>query len=214
MKQNVIITIGRQNGSGGKEVGKKLAQKLGIPFYDKELIQMAAKKCGVDESIVQENDETATNSLLYSLSTGAMTIWNSGVMVENDLPLTDRIYIAQSEIIRNVAMESSCVIVGRCASEILKNNPNCINVFIHADMKYRVERMTQLHSLTEEKEIKQIKRMDKKRSNYYNYFTDKKWGDLQTYNVTLDTSKLGIDLAVDVLEKIYNDTKSKIENRV
>lgn len=210
MKQNVIITIGRQNGSGGREVGKKLAEKLGIPFYDKELIQMAAKKCGIDETIAQENEETATNSLLYSLSTGAATIWNSGIVLESDLPLTDRIYIAQSEIIRKVAMEGSCVIVGRCADEVLRNNPNCINVFIHADMNYRVNRMTQLHNLTEEKSIKQIKRMDKKRSNYYNYFTDKKWGDLKTYNITLDTSKFGIDLAVEILEKIYNDRKAKI----
>lgn len=209
MKQNIIITIGRQNGSGGREVGKKLAEKLGIPFYDKELIQMAAKKCGIDETIAKENEETATNSLLYSLSTGAATIWNSGILLESDLPLTDRIYIAQSEIIRKFASEGDCVIVGRCADEVLKNNPNCINVFIHADINYRVNRMTHLHNLTEEKAIKQIKRMDKKRSNYYNYFTDKKWGDLQTYNVTLDTSKFGIDLTVDILEKIYKDRKAK-----
>lgn len=213
MSQNIIITIGRQNGSGGREIGKKLANKLGIPFYDKELIQMAAKKCGIDESIAKENEETATNSLLYSLSTGAATIWNSGIVVESDLPLTDRIYIAQSEIIRKLASENSCVIVGRCADQVLKNNPNCINVFIHADLDFRVNRMTNLHNLTEERAVKQIKRMDKKRGNYYNYFTDKKWGDLKTYNITLDSSKLGIDLIVDILEKIYNDRKDKIHNR-
>lgn len=209
MKQNTIITIGRQNGSGGREIGEKLSQKLGIPFYDRQLIQIVAKKCGIDESVAMENEETATNSLLYSLSTGAATIYNSRIVLEADLPLTDRIYIAQSEIIRKVSMESDCIIVGRCANEILKNNPNCISVFVHADMDYRINRMLQLHRVTEEKIVKQIKTMDKKRNHYYNYFTDKKWGDINTYDIALDTSKLGIDLSVDILEKVYKYNKNK-----
>lgn len=201
MSKNIIITIGRQNGSGGREVGKKLADALGIAFYDKELIQMAAKKAGIHEGLCEEVEETPTNSLLYTLSTGS-SMWGGRVPIGAELPITDRIFIAQAEIIKEFAKQGSCVIVGRCADDILKNNPNCIKVFIHADIRYRMERMERLHHLDEEKALKTIRKMDKKRANYYNYYTDRKWGDAGGYTICLNSSELGIDGCVEILKSI------------
>lgn len=208
MSKNIIITIGRQNGSGGREIGKKLADALGIDFYDKELIQMAAKKTGIHEELCEEVEETPTNSLLYTLSTGA-SLWGGRVPVGSELPLTDRIFIAQAEVIKQLAREGSCVIVGRCADDILKNNPNCIKVFIHADMRYRLERMERLHDMNEEKALRAIRRMDKKRANYYNYYTDRKWGDVNGYTICLNSGELGIDGCVEILKNIAEEKRQK-----
>lgn len=202
MSKNIVITIARQNGSGGREIGKRLADALGISFYDKELIQMTAQKSGIHENICKESEETATNSLLYTLSTGG-NFWGSRIPMGNDLPITDRIFIAQSEIIKRIASEESCVIVGRCADDILRSNPNCIRVFIHADLKYRVNRMIRLHQLSEEKAERAVKRMDKKRANYYNYFTDRKWGIAENYTITINSAEVGIENAVEILKLLF-----------
>ncbi|MGI5958046.1 MAG: AAA family ATPase [Massiliimalia sp.] len=212
MNKNIVIAIGRQNGSGGREIGKKLADQLGIPFYDKQLIQMTAEKSGIHEDICQASEETATNSLLYTLSTSG-NLWGGRMPMGSELPVTDRIFIAQSEIIKNLAKEQSCVIVGRCADDILRNNPNCIRVFIHADLKYRTERMVRLYGLSEEKAERQVIRMDKKRANYYNYFTDSKWGLAENYTLTLDSAQLGIDGCIGVLKYLVEQKRAALENK-
>lgn len=207
MGKNIVITIGRQNGSGGHEIGKRVAEELGIDFYDKSLIQMAAQKCGIHEDIAKESEETATSSLLYTLSTSAV-FWNG---METELPVTDRIYIAQAEIIKRVSGQTSCVIVGRCADDILRKNPNCIRAFIHADMSFRLKRMEDLHHLSEERAMREIKRMDKKRANYYNYFTDHKWGAMDNYTVSINSAELGIDGAVSLLKHLYQEKKALLD---
>lgn len=209
MNKNIIITIGRQNGSGGREIGKKLADLLGFAFYDKELIQLTAQKSGIHENICKNSEETATNSLLYSLSTAA---WG-GAPLGTELPITDRIFIAQSEIIKQLAAEKSCVIVGRCADDVLKHHPNCISVFIHANLPFRVDRMVHLYHLSEEKAEKEVKRMDKKRANYYSYFTDKKWNNMENYSLTINSSDLGIDGCVELLKNIVQQRQKQLENK-
>lgn len=211
MNKNIVIAIGRQNGSGGREIGKKLADQLGISFYDKQLIQMTAEKSGIHEDICEASEETATNSLLYTLSTSG-NLWGGGrAPMGSELPVTDRIFIAQSEIIKQLARQESCVIVGRCADDLLRNHPNCIRVFIHADLKYRTERMVRLYGLSEEKAEKQVIRMDKKRANYYNYFTDSKWGMAENYTLTLDSSQLGIEGCIGVLKYLAEQRRMELD---
>lgn len=202
MKKKVIVTIGRQFGSGGHEIGEKLANALAIPFYDKAIIQMTAKQSGIHEELCELSEETATNSLLYSLSTGA-TLWGQRGYTENDLPLTDRIFIAQADVIRQLANQGSCVIVGRCADDILRENADCIRVFIHASMPFRMNRIEEVRGLSEDKAIREIRKKDKKRASYYQYYTDKKWGYSENYTISLDSGEIGIDNAVEILKKMY-----------
>lgn len=202
MKKKVIVTIGRQFGSGGHEIGKRLAEALSIPFYDKAIIQMTAKQSGIHEELCELSEETATNSLLYSLSTGA-TLWGQRGYTENDLPLTDRIFIAQADVIRQLAENGSCVIVGRCADDILRENPDCIRVFIHASMPYRLSRIEEVRGLPADKAAKEIRKKDKKRASYYQYYTDKKWGFSENYTISLNSGEIGIDTAVLILKRLY-----------
>jgi len=201
MKKKVIVAIGRQFGSGGREIGKRLADELDIPFYDKALIQLTAKQSGIHEELLELSEETATNSLLYSLSTGA-ALWGHRGFVDQELPLTDRIFIAQSEVIRKLADEGSCVIVGRCADDILREDPDCIRVFIHSSMAHRITRIEQVRGLDEDKAVKEIKKMDKKRSAYYQYFTDKKWGQSDLYTISINSGEIGVEPAVELLKTI------------
>lgn len=202
MSKHIIITIGRLNGSGGREIGETLARELGISFYDKQLIQLAAQKCGIQEDIAMESEETATNSLLYSLSMGG-SLWSGRSMLESELPITDRLFIAQSGIIKNISGNESCVIVGRCADDVLRSDINCINVFVHADVKFRLNRVEGLKDLSDDRALKELKRMDKKRGSYYNYFTDKKWGDMENYTICASSSQLGIRGVVDMIKSVY-----------
>lgn len=210
MAKNIIIAIARQNGSGGREVGQRLAEELGISFYDKELIQLTAKKSGIQEKICEESEETATNSLLYTIAIGG-NIWGGNNVLEHELPITDRIFIAQAGIIKKIAQEESAVIVGRCADDILRNSANCIKVFVYADMQFRMQRMETLHGISEEKAIRQIRRMDKKRANYYNYFTDKKWGQVDNYTLAINTAEVGIDGAVEIIKSLYHHKRDSEE---
>ncbi|MEE1071829.1 MAG: cytidylate kinase-like family protein, partial [Cellulosilyticum sp.] len=132
MKQKLIITVGRQYGSGGRAIGKKLAEALGISFYNREIIELAAKRSGMSEEAFEKVDETAASSLLYSIATGSYMFGNY-VSPQVDLPLNDKLFIMQSEIIKSIAAKESCVIVGRCADYILKDRTDVINIFIHAD---------------------------------------------------------------------------------
>lgn len=202
MAKNIVIAIARQNGSGGREVGKRLAEELGISFYDKELIQLTAQKSGIQESICEEAEETATNSLLYTIAIGG-NIWGGNNMLERDLPITDRIFIAQAGIIKKIAQEESAVIVGRCADDILRNSPNCIKVYIYADMQFRLNRIGKIQGISDEKAVREIRRMDKKRANYYNYFTDKKWGQVENYTLAINTAEVGVDGAFEIIKRLY-----------
>lgn len=196
---NKIITISRQYGSGGREIGEKLAKILGIPFYDNELITRAAKESGFAESVFERAEEKATNSLLYSIAMG-MGAYGSQDIGFSNLSLDDRIYLAQSDVIRKIAAEGPCVIVGRCADYILKDNPRVVNVFIWADIKSRVERATTKYNMPVTKAQENILKIDKRRANYYNYHATEKWGKAENYHLSIKSDFIGIDNAVEIIK--------------
>lgn len=198
---NKIYTIGREFGSGGKAIGEKLAERLGIKLYDKELLQQAAKDSGFCEEIFENHDEKPTNSFLYSLVMDTYSVSGYSAAPFLDMPLNHKVFLAQFETIKKIAETESCVIVGRCADYALADNPDCINIFIHADMDIRVRNICKSLNVTENKARDIINKTDKQRASYYNYYTSKKWGDSKSYNLSLDAGKLGVDNCVEMILK-------------
>lgn len=198
---NKIYTIGREFGSGGQYVGEKLAERLGIKLYDKELLQQASKDSGFCEEIFENHDERPTNSFLYSLVMDTYSVNGYSTASFLDMPLNHKVFLAQFETIKKIAEQESCVIVGRCADYALADHPDCINVFIKADMDYRVKLVSKRANITESKAKDMILKQDKQRASYYNYYTSKKWGDSKSYDLCLDTSKLGLDGCVEMILK-------------
>lgn len=194
-----IITISRQYGSGGREIGKKLAQELKIPFYDKELITRAAKESGFAEAAFEKAEDKARSSLLYSIAMG-MNAYGSAEFGVPGLSLDDRIFLAQSNVIRKVAEEGPCVIVGRCADYILRETPNTVHVFIWADLESRVKRATTLYGLVELKAEENILKSDKRRGNYYSYHANEKWGRAENYHICIKSNYSGIDHSVECIK--------------
>ena len=198
---NKIYTIGREFGSGGREVGEKLAAKLGIKLYDKELLQQAAKDSGFCEEIFENHDEKPTNSFLYSLVMDTYSVSGYSAAPFLDMPLNHKVFLAQFETIKKIAEKESCVIVGRCADYALSDNPDCINIFIHADLDVRIKNVSRNLNITENKARDIINKTDKQRASYSNYYTSKKWGDSKSYNLSLDAGKLGTDNCVEMILK-------------
>lgn len=196
---NVIYTIGREFGSGGKAVGTMLAERLGIKCYDKELLQRAATDSGFCKEIFENHDEKPTSSFLYSLVMDTYSVGGYSSAPFLDMPLNHKVFLAQFETIKKLASEESCVIVGRCADYALSELPTCINTFIHADMDVRIKRVAADMQIPENKARDVIQKNDKQRASYYNYYTSKKWGDSRGYHLTLDSSQLGIDGCVDMI---------------
>ncbi len=204
MSNNVIITVGRQFGSGGHEVGRRLAAELGVKLYDKELLKLVAQESNICEAVLQDYDEKPTNSLLYSI---VMDVYPSMNYVGNTL--SQKIYQAQYDTIRKLGEGASCVIVGRAADYILRDNPRLLSVFIHASMKYRVDRIREYEHISPEKAEDMIKQADKKRASFYNFQTEKKWGTAAAYNLSLDTSDIGIEGCVKVIEQYLEIRKAE-----
>ena len=193
--KKIIISIGRQYGSGGREIGRRLAEIFNIDFYDKELITLAAKRSGFSEEILKENDENHNGSFLYSLVMGTYT---GG----DNLPLNHKLFLAQFDTIKKLAEEKSCVIIGRCADYALEYNPDCIKVFIHADIDSRIDRAVKEYGIAEDKVEDTIKKIDKKRASYYNFYTGKKWGNMENYDLTINSAWSGIDGAVNAIAEL------------
>ena len=191
--ENRIITISREYGSGGREIGRKLAEKLGIHCYDAELIQRIVEKSGYPADFVKEKGEDAVGGGISML------------LVDRRLGPThqDTLWKVQSQVISELADKESCVIVGRCADYILQARSDCLTAFIHAAFDKRVERIIKEYGEPEEKAYRRLKDKDKRRMAYYNYYTDKKWGNALNYHVCLDSGELGIDKCVDVLAQLY-----------
>ncbi len=209
MDKNIIITIGREYGSGGRTIGKTLAAELGYSFYNREIIEMAAKKTGMSEDTFEKVDETAASSLLYSIATGAYT-FNNFISPQVNLPLNDKLFIVQSEIIKGIAAKECAVIVGRCADYILKDSSNIvINIFIHAPSKDRKQRAIKEYGIDPNKADAYVGKMDKKRRSYYNYYTGNHWSESSNYDLCLDSSKLGIEGCVKVIETYIEQIKNK-----
>lgn len=202
---NKIITISRQYGSGGREIGKKLAEQLDIPFYDNEIITRAAKESGFAEAAFHRAEQKATNSLLYSIAMG-LNSYGSQDFGYSNLSLDDRIYLAQSEVIHNLADEGPCVIVGRCADYVLRNHKNIVNIFIWASIESRVKRAVESYQMPEHKAAEQILKIDKRRANYYNYHANEKWGRADNYHLSIKSDFLGIDKTVETIKEFLLET--------
>ncbi len=199
MAYKSIIALGRQYGSGGREIGEKLARLMNVPFYDRELIALAAQKSGIAPETYASIDETATNSLLYALSTGAF-MFSSHFTSSVDLPLNDKLYILQNKIISEIAeKEGSCVIVGRCADYILRNNPNCVSVFVYAPLEQRIERIKKKDGITADAAESKIVKTDKRRANYYNFYTNREWGDISNYELAISSYPLGSEKTAEMI---------------
>lgn len=190
--RNAIITIGRQTGSGGRSIGRQIAKRLNVPFYDKELLERAAKESGLCKEIFEEHDEKPTNSFLYSLVMDGFSYGYSSP-IGGDMPMDHKLFIAQFNTIKKIAAEGSCVIVGRCADYALAGNPGLLSVFIHGNTDDRVRRLMKLYDLKENKARELILKTDKKRSSYYNYYTDKRWGSAFSYDLCLNSSAFGLE---------------------
>lgn len=200
MSKKLVITIGREFGSGGREIARKVAEKLNIKMYDKELIALIAKNSGMSEDVLHEVDETAVNSFLYALSSGAFSgapLVGTGV---SSLPITDKAFINCSQIIKELAENESCVIVGRCAESVLKGRENLLTVFVHADLQQRIDRICEHEHIDREAAASVIKRADKKRASYHNYYSDTRWGARSAYDLCIN-SRMGTDAAADIIVK-------------
>ena len=207
MSENLVIAIGRQCGSSGKVIGEKVAAALGIKCYDKELLALAAKNSGLCEELFQSHDEKPTNSFLYSLvmDTYNVGLTSSGYM---DMPINHKIFLAQFDTIKKLAEEESCVIVGRCADYALADDPYLVSVFITADDKDKIQSLKELYQIDDAKAKEVMVKTDKKRSSYYNYYSNKKWGDVRSYDLCINRSPIGVDGAVDMILK-YIEVKGK-----
>ena len=189
----MIVTIGRQFGSGGHEIGEKLARKLGIKFYDKELIKVIAKESGLCEKVLESYDEKPTNSLLYSI---VMDVYPS--VMYTGPTIDQQIYQASYDSIKKLANES-CVIVGRCADYILRDCPDLVSVFVHANSDFRAARVAEEYRVSESKARDMLVKTDKKRASYYNFQSEKKWGMASSYNLSVESSALGIEGSVELI---------------
>jgi cytidylate kinase len=197
MKKDYVITIGRQLGSGGREIGEKLAQQLGISFYDKELIFIASKESGLGKEFFEKADEKKRIPIfggLFGLK-GPMSV----EPFSNYYLSNDTLFKIQSDVIRGLAEKGSCLFVGRCADYVLKDHPNSLNIFISADINDRIKRISGIQNISEDEAIELIEKSDKQRAGYYNYFSNKTWGDLESYHMCINSSVLGINETVDII---------------
>ncbi|MBE6071267.1 MAG: cytidylate kinase-like family protein [Clostridium butyricum] len=196
---NIIITIDRQYGSGGRKIGEKLANKLGFAFYDRALLKRASEESGLHEDMFKNAEKRATSLFALSLSSSPYS-----------MSMDDEVFIAQSKTVKKVAEEGNCVIVGACADYVLQDNPYCINIFIHSEIEKRKLRAINEYKMPEKNIEKTITRLDKCRSTYYVHYTDRKWGKAQNYDLTLD-SGIGVDNTVELIETyIKMKTKNKV----
>lgn len=193
-----IVTIGRMFGSGGGEIARKTAELLGVKCYDKELIIKSAEASGISPEQLETVDERATNSFLYSL---AMASYNGQIagITGNDMIMSDRLFSVQSDIIRGIANEGSSVIIGRCADDILSEYDCLLKVFVYAPLENRIKRIMEQHSLEESEAKALIKKTDKKRASYYNFYTGKSWGASENYNICINTSRFGIEESARII---------------
>jgi CMP/dCMP kinase len=205
MESSVIITLARQFGSGGTEIGEKLAEKLGIPFYDKSLIHIAAKESGIDEDLFDYADEKAFHNF-WTATAG--NFYGSRISLFNEMPMNDKLFLIQSDIIRKLAANGSCVIIGRCADYILRDDEHTVPVFIHSSEQDRLDRVIHTYGISEKDAREIMVKTDKKRAAYYNYYSGGKWGRADNYDLSINSGVVGIDGAVEVIS-FFAAMKSK-----
>ena len=205
---NTVITIGRQFGSAGHEIGEKVAEYFGIKCYDKELLSRAAKESGFCEEMIQNHDERPTNSFLYNLVMDTYSFgYNASSFV--DMPISHKVFLAQFDAIKKVANEEPCVIVGRCADYALADYPNCVHLFIYADEDTKTKRIMERYQLSEAKARDMMIKKDKQRQSYYNYYSSKKWGRADSYDLCVNSSVLGVEGTVRLIVQYIEEFEKK-----
>ena len=190
--KNRVITISREFGSGGRTIGKKTAQVLGIPCYDSELICAIAQESGFDEQYIHDNEEGSSGGIRSWLSSRAFCPTNEDIL-----------WIAQCKVIAELAQKGACVIVGRCADYVLRDKADCLRVFIHADTAFRLKRIVEVYGEREASPEQRLKDKDKRRAAFHRFYTNMKWGHAQNYDITLNSGTLGIDRCVEILTRLY-----------
>ena len=207
---NSVITIGRQFGSGGREIGMIVAEKFGIKCYDKELLARAAKDSGLCEEVFEHHDERPTNSFLYNLVMDTYSFgYNSSAYV--DMPVSHKVFLAQFDTIKKLADEEPCIIVGRCADSALSDRSDLIRLFISGDEETKTRRIMERFDLTESQAHDMCVKKDKQRRSYYDYYSSKKWGHVNTYDLSINSSVLGLEGTADLIVK-YVESVEKARN--
>lgn len=195
--KNFVISIGRQKGSGGKEIAEKLARRLGVKIYDKKLLEVAAKESGLDTSVFEETDERESHTFMgnmFSIHGSLANVLSGGSCIEED-----QLFEIQSETIRNIAAKESCIIVGRCAEYILRDHPAMTSIFITADSKERAARIMDSEGLEHDRAVEFIEKSDKRRRQYHDYYATTRWGEARCYDLCINSSRLGIEETVETI---------------
>lgn len=195
---NKVITISREFGTGARTIGQKLAEKLGFAYYDRAIIQLAADKSGLSPDFIEKNEEKANNNFLFNIATSAYI--SSGINLQYTVPVNDKAFIAQSDVIRELAAKGNCVIVGRCANYVLNDHPDLLRVFVRAEKADRIERCINEYGYDPKTVESELNKIDKGRSSYYKYYTGSAWKDMDNYDICINTSLSDIDLSVKTLE--------------
>lgn len=205
---NTIVTISRQYGSAGREIGALLAEKYGIKYYDKELLNRVAKESGFCEEIIEHQDERPTSSFLYNL---VMDTYSFGYNASHfvDMPISQKIFLAQFDTIKKIASEGPCVIVGRCADYALADRDDCINLFIYANEEDKIKHVMKSQNVSEKEAKEMIVKKDKQRQSYYNYYSSKKWGHADTYDLCINSSVLGLEGSVNLIQQFIDDFENR-----
>ena len=199
MAKKLIITIARQYGSGGREIGNQVAERLGIPLYDKEIIHDAAERGNLHPEVLKRADEAAANSLLSTLAMGS-NVLGTTMQFGYKMPLNDKLFVLQSDVIRGYAKEGSCVIIGRCADYVLREEPNILRLFIYGDLEHRRERVALRHPEVKSSQVVDIiAKTDRRRASYYNFYTGNKWGKYDNYDMAINSSTLGIEGTAQII---------------
>lgn len=197
----MVITIGREYGSGGKYIGERLAEELNLKLYDKELLNKVAEESGMDLNVLEQMDEKQEECFWYTF---AMSLYQQDSLETlTEIPSNEKIFIEQAKIIEELSNKEDCIIIGRCSNVILRNKPDVLNIFVYSsELDFKVKRKMQFGNFESELEaIKAIERIDKERETYYNYFTKENWGDRKSYDLMIDTSKIGVDKAVELIKE-------------
>lgn len=202
-----IVTISRQCGSGGHSIGEKLSKELGIPLYDREIIEMTAKESGLTNEFIEESNERITNSVLFNIA-NSMT-YATQVFSGGTVSLVDEVFFIQCRVIKELAERGPCIFVGRCADYVLKERDDILNVFVHADKEFRVERFAKNNQCSEKEAEIAIKKRDKGRQNYHKYYSDREWGKSENYDLIFNSQKIGIDTCVKIIADVVNESKNK-----
>lgn len=208
MDKKIVVTISREFGSGGRVIGSRVAEKLGIPFYDRKIIELSAEKSGLAVSFVENTEQKIKNKFLHNLAFGGY--YMGADLGGMQLSLSDKLFIATCDIIRRLADEGSCVIVGRCADYVLKDRKDAINIFIYSDIESKTRRAVEEYGIAPDKAASEVQRNDKYRSNHYNYYTERNWGDKANYHLCLNSGFLGIDNTVDIIADAVGEFRKKL----